>query len=328
MAKNIKKIALLTSGGDSPGMNACIRAIVRTGLYHGYQITGVMRGYQGLIEADFINMTSRSVSGIIHHGGTILKSARSEEFRTEEGMQTAYDNLRAERIDALITIGGDGTFRGAAEFSKKHGMVCIGVPGTIDNDLFGTDFTIGYDTALNTVMEAIDKIKDTASSHDRLFFIEVMGRDAGFIALRSGIATGAEDILIPETETNLDELVQKLEYGWRRKKSSSIVIVAEGDEAGGAFDIVEQVKPKLKHRYNIRVTILGHIQRGGAPSCFDRVLASQLGVAAVEVIHEGKNNLMIGLVNNRVHTTPLEKAVKHIAEINENLTRISEILAH
>lgn len=327
MAKSIKKIGVLTSGGDAPGMNACIRAVVRAGLYYGYQVVGIMRGYQGLIEADFKNMTSANVSGIIHRGGTILKSARSEEFKTEEGMEAAYENVKAEGIGALVAIGGDGTFKGANEFSQKYGISCIGVPGTIDNDLFGTDYTIGYDTALNTVVEAIDKIRDTASSHDRLFFVEVMGRDVGFIALRSGIACGAEDILIPETKTDIKALAKKLKYRWRRKKSSSIVIVAEGDEAGGAIKIKNEVEKLLDDKYNIRVTILGHIQRGGAPTCFDRVSASQLGVAAVEALNEGKSNVMVGLVNNKVETTPIENAVKHHAMFNKNLTHIADILA-
>ena len=327
MAKNIKKIGVLTSGGDSPGMNACIRAVVRAGLHYGYQVVGIMRGYQGLIEADFKNMTSEKVSGIIHRGGTILKSARSEDFKTDEGMASAYESVKAEGINSLITIGGDGTFRGANEFSLKYGISCIGVPGTIDNDLFGTDYTIGYDTALNTVVEAIDKIRDTASSHDRLFFVEVMGRDAGFIALRSGIACGAEDILIPETKTDLKELALQLRYRWKRSISSSIVIVAEGDEAGGALEIKKEVEKLLNNQFNIRVTILGHIQRGGAPTCFDRVSASQLGVAAVEALERGESNVMVGLVNNEVKTTPIEKAVKHHAEINSNLTHIAKLLA-
>ncbi len=323
----MKKIAVFTSGGDAPGMNACIRAVVRNGLYHGIQIVGIKRGYEGMIDGDFEVMSSRSVSNIIHRGGTILKSARSQRFRTEEGMKYAYQNLKAERIDGVIAIGGDGTFKGAKEFSDKFGTSFIGIAGTIDNDLYGTDYTLGYDTAINTVVEAIDKIRDTAHSHDRLFFIEVMGRDAGFIALNAGLATGAEAILIPESVTNLEQLIENLEYGWRRKKTSSIVIVAEGDEAGGAFEIVQKVKPHLLNHYDIRVTILGHIQRGGAPTCMDRVRASRMGVAAVDALLAGRKGEMVGIQNNQITFTPLEKAVKHALEVNANLLKIAEILA-
>ncbi len=326
---DIKKIALLTSGGDAPGMNACIRAIVRTGIYNGKRMVGVMRGYQGLIDGEFKDMDNRSVSNIIHRGGTILKSARCPDFKSDEGMESAYRNLKAERIDALVTVGGDGTFRGANEFSHRYDIPVIGVPGTIDNDMYGTDFTIGYDTALNTVIDAIDKIRDTAHSHDRLFFIEVMGRDAGFIALPTGIATGAESILIPESKTDIDKLVDTLDYGWRRKKSSSIVIVAEGEEEGGAFEIKQQVEEKLKGRYDIRVTILGHIQRGGRPTCNDRVLASRLGVAALEAILAGKSDVMVGVKNGKVTYTPLTKAANSKpAKLNKQLLRISEILSY
>jgi 6-phosphofructokinase 1 len=322
----IKKIGLLTSGGDAPGMNACIRAVVRSAVFYGLDVTGILRGYNGLIEGQFIPLGSASVSNIIQRGGTILKTARSKEFATPEGMQKAYDNCRMEGIDGLITIGGDGTFRGALAFAEKFPIPCIGIPGTIDNDLFGTDFTIGYDTAINTVIEAVDKIRDTAASHDRLFFIEVMGRDAGFIALRSGIGVGAEAILIPETKTNIDQLAEILERGWNRKKTSSIVIVAEGDEEGGAFTLAEKVKEKFS-QYDTRVSVLGHLQRGGSPTCMDRVLASRLGVAAVEGLLQGKSKVMAGVIHKDIVYTPLQEATKHNREINKNLLRIAEILS-
>ena len=324
--KSIKKIAVFTSGGDAPGMNACVRAVVRTALYHGLQVTGIMRGYEGMIEGDFQNLTSQSVSNIIHRGGTILKTARSQRFRTEEGMQQAYRALRAERIDGVVAIGGDGTFKGATEFSSKYEIPFIGIPGTIDNDLFGTDFTIGYDTALNTVIEAIDKIRDTAQSHERLFFIEVMGRDAGFIALNAGIAAGSEAVLIPETVTDIRKLAEDLEGGWLRKKTSSIVIVAEGDDIGGAIEISNKVKELLPDKYDIRVTILGHIQRGGNPTCSDRVLASRLGHAAVEALLKGKHNCMAGIVNDKIVYTDFDQAVQHQKYPDEDLIKLADIL--
>ncbi|MBK6609501.1 MAG: 6-phosphofructokinase [Sphingobacteriales bacterium] len=325
----IRKIGILTSGGDSPGMNACIRAVVRAACYHNIQITGIKRGYQGMIEGDFEEMNSRSVSNIIHRGGTILKSARCLAFKEAEGRKKAYKKIKKAQIDALVLIGGDGTFKGAHAFSSEYDLPVIGIPGTIDNDMYGTDYTIGYDTAMNTVVEAIDKIRDTADSHDRLFFIEVMGRDAGFIALPCGIATGAEAVLIPESITNLKNLVKTLKYGWKHKKTSSIVIVSEGDEAGGAFDIVKKVKPRLGNRYDIRVTILGHIQRGGNPSCFDRVLASRMGVAAVEGLLEGQNKMMVGIQNNQIVYVPLIDSATQKAVFNHNsLARIAEILAY
>ncbi len=328
MTTTIRRVAVLTSGGDAPGMNACIRAVTRSGLYYGLQITGIMRGYEGLIDGEFIELSARSVSNIIHRGGTMLKSARSTRFKTDEGISSAYRNLKAARVDALITIGGDGTFKGALELYNRYKFPVIGIPGTIDNDLYGTDFTIGYDTAINTVLDAIDKIRDTASSHDRLFFIEVMGRDAGFIALRAGIAGGAEAILIPEFITDMDKLVEDLENGWRRKKSSSIVIVAEGDEAGGAFEIANRVNAQLSDKYDIRVTILGHIQRGGNPTCMDRVLASRLGVSAIDALLNNQTAVMVGQVNKRIVFTPLEHAIKHQVEINAEMMRIAEILAY
>jgi len=322
----IKKIAVLTSGGDAPGMNAAIRSVVRTAIYHSLEVYGIFRGYEGLIDGEFQKMENHSVANIIQRGGTILKSARSKEFRTEKGMEAAYKNLLNKKIDALIVIGGDGTFTGALRFSKIYDFPVIGIPGTIDNDLYGTDFTIGYDTAINTVVEAVDKIRDTAGSHNRLFFIEVMGRDAGFIALRSGIATGAEDILIPETVTHIDELIDKLKHNRRENKTSGIIIVAEGDDAGGAYDIAKKVNEKF-HQYSTRVTILGHVQRGGAPSCMDRVLASRLGFEAVKGLLDGKNNMMVGQINKKIIFTPFEKSIKHHRDINRDMLEMARILS-
>lgn len=321
----MKKIAVFTSGGDSPGMNACIRAVVRSGIYSGLEVIGITHGYEGMIEGKFIPMKSESVSGIIQRGGTILKTARSKRFMTEEGMKLAYESLKYENIDAVVAIGGDGTFRGALEFNKRYDLPFIGIPGTIDNDLAGTDFTLGFDTAINTVVEAVDKIRDTAASHDRLFFVEVMGRDAGSIALLSGISVGAEAILIPETKTYVDQLIKTLQKGWQRNKTSMIVIVAEGEEAGGAYKIAEKVKEELSN-IETRVTVLGHIQRGGNPTGNDRILASRLGVAAVEALMNGKREVMVGLVNNEISYTPFSQAVKQQI-INQNLLRIAEILA-
>ncbi len=321
----MKKIAVFTSGGDSPGMNACIRAVVRTAIYHNIEVMGIKHGYDGLIRNEFISLDVRSVANIIQRGGTILKTARSKEFLTEEGRKKALENLIKHNIDGIVTIGGDGTFKGALEFSKTCKIPFIGCPGTIDNDLRGTDFTIGYDTAINTVVEAVDKIRDTAESHDRLFFVEVMGRDAGLIALRSGIGVGAEAILMPETKTNIEDLIKRLEGG-RRSKSSKIIIVAEGDEAGGAFMIAEQVKKRLPD-YDTRVTILGHIQRGGNPSAMDRVNSSRMGFAAVEALLAGKTNEMIGIVDKKITYTPFEKAVKHKQGLDPDLLRMLEILS-
>jgi len=322
----IKKIGVLTSGGDAPGMNACIRAVVRTGLYHKLEVTGIYHGYEGLMNAEFEKMCSHSVANIIQRGGTILKSARSMRFKTSEGMKAAYDNLVNEKIDALVVIGGDGSFRGADALYKKYGLPVIGIPGTIDNDLYGTDFTIGYDTAINTVVEAVDKIRDTASSHSRLFFIEVMGRDAGFIALRSGIACGAEAILVPETVTYIPELIKQLEHGRRQNKASGIIIVAEGDDEGGAFEVAAKVKEKFDY-YDTRVSILGHLQRGGSPSCMDRVLASTMGYGAVKALLKGETCVMVGVVNKKTVLTPFEKAVKHHVEINKELLNMAQILS-
>lgn len=326
MSSPIKSIAVMTSGGDSPGMNAAIRAVVRAGISNGVKVYGIKRGYEGMIEGDIIPMQSNSVSNIIQRGGTVLKSARSDRFRTVEGRKQAYDQLLSHNIDAVVAIGGDGTFSGALQFNKEHDIPFIGIPGTIDCDLYGTDYTLGFDTAVNTVVDAIDRIRDTADSHDRLFFVEVMGRDAGYIALYSGIAGGAEAILIPESKTDELSLMKTLEKGWERNKSSMIVVVAEGDEQGGAYQIAEKVKTKFNN-YDIRVSVLGHIQRGGSPSCFDRVLGSRMGVAAVEALLAGRVQIMIGVVNNHIHYTSLEKAVKHNQDIDMNLLKLGEILS-
>ncbi len=321
----IKKIGVFTSGGDSPGMNAAIRAVVRTALYYKLEVVGIMRGYEGMIMGEFVPMNRKSVSNIIQRGGTILKTARSDAFRTPEGRQKAYDQLKAQKIDALVAVGGDGTFTGANIFIEEFGIPVMGLPGTIDNDLAGTDFTIGYDTAINTVVEAVDKIRDTAESHDRLFIVEVMGRDSGLIALRSGIGVGAEAIMIPESKTDLQALFKRLERG-RKDKSSKILIVAEGDDAGGAFEVATAVKARFP-KYDTRVSILGHIQRGGSPSCMDRVLASRVGVAAVEALLEGRKGEMVGLVSGNIHFTPFKNAIKHIEEVNPSLLKIVEILS-
>ncbi len=322
----MKKIGVFTSGGDSPGMNAAIRAVVRSAIYHNVEVVGIRRAYDGMISCDFVKLTSQDVSGIIQRGGTILKSARSVAFRTPEGRKKAFENLVNHRIDGLIAIGGDGTFTGAKVFEAEYGIPSIGIPGTIDNDLYGTDNTIGYDTAINTVVEAVDKIRDTASSHDRLFFVEVMGRDAGFIALRSGIGLGAEAILVPETPTYIDALIAKLEKGRDQLKSSAIIIVAEGDDAGNASEVAKKVKERFDY-YDTKVTVLGHIQRGGSPTAADRVLASRLGLAAVEALIGGKTNQMVGVVNNQIEHTDYSKAIKHHSTLNENLLRLAEILS-
>ncbi|MFU8842266.1 MAG: 6-phosphofructokinase [Bacteroidales bacterium] len=324
--KTLKRIGILTSGGDSPGMNACIRAVVRTGIYHNLEVFGIRNGYNGLIKNDFVKMESHSVSNIIQRGGTILKTARSKEFMQYEGRKRAYENLKSNGIDGLVVIGGDGTFTGADIFIKEFDFPIMGTPGTIDNDLYGTDMTIGYDTALNTVMDAVDKIRDTADSHSRLFFVEVMGRDAGFIALRSGIAVGAEDILIPETVTYIDDLIEMLESGYRKNKNSGIIIVAEGDDAGGAFEVAAKVKEKYDH-YETRVTVLGHIQRGGRPSSFDRILASTMGYEAVNALLAGRRGEMVGIINKDVVFTPFEQAIKHHKLIRGDLLEMARILS-
>lgn len=327
MSKTIKKIAVLTSGGDSPGMNAAIRSVVRTCAYHNIECVGVYRGYEGLIEGDFKEMNARSVRGIINKGGTILKSARSTEFRTKEGRQQAYKMLMDANVDALVAIGGDGTFTGAMIFNEEFDFPVMGIPGTIDNDIVGTTHTLGFDTALNTVVDAIDKIRDTASSHNRLFFVEVMGRDVGHIALNVGIAGGAEEILIPEEDLGLDRLVESLNRSRTSGKTSSIVVVAEGDKIGkNIFELKDYVDQNMEG-YDVRVSVLGHMQRGGSPSCFDRVLASRMGVKAVESLLEGKTNYMVGLLNNNMELTPLEKAIKGKTKINLELLRVSDIMS-
>lgn len=322
----IKKIGVLTSGGDAPGMNAAIRAIVRTAIYENLEVAGIFRGYQGLINGEMKSMKSHSVSNIIQRGGTILKSARSEEFRNSKGRKRAYQKLTKNNIDALVVIGGDGTFTGARIFEEEYDFPIIGLPGTIDNDLYGTDYTIGYDTAINTVVQAVDKIRDTADSHDRLFIIEVMGRDAGFIALRSGIATGAEKILVPESKTYMDNLIRLLKHDWRKNKTSGIIIVAEGDDSGGAFEVARRINEKFD-QYETRISILGHIQRGGSPTAMDRVLASLLGYASIKSLLEGKHGVMVGQVNKEIIHTPFEKSIKHHRTINLELLEISRILA-
>ncbi len=327
MAKKIKTIGVITSGGDAPGMNAAIRAVVRTCAYYHIKCVGFYRGYQGMIEGDYITMNARSVQNIISRGGTILKSARSQEFRTKEGRQRAADSLKEAGVDAMVLIGGDGTFTGGQIFSEEHDIPVIGVPGTIDNDIAGTNFTIGYDTALNTVVTAIDKIRDTASSHNRLFFVEVMGRDAGFIALNSGVGAGAEEILIPEEDLGLDRLLESLKRSKRSGKSSSIVVVSEGDRIGkNVYELADYVTENLPD-YDVRVTVLGHMQRGGTPTCFDRTLASRLCVKAVELLLDGKKNLMVGLLNNEVATCDFETGLKGEHTINKELLRISDILS-
>jgi len=321
MSKKVSKIGVLTSGGDSPGMNAAIRAVVRTGLYHNLEVFGIMRGYSGMVDDDIFKMEGRSVANIIQRGGTILKTARCMEFMEYEGRKKAFKNLQKRGIDGLVIIGGDGSFRGAQIFSNEFDIPCIGLPGTIDKDIAGTDFTIGFDTAVNTAVEAIDKVRDTADAHDRLFIIEVMGRDAGYIALHSGIATGAENILIPERKTNVDEIIVSLAEKEKRKKLVNLIIVAEGDEFGGANELSNYIKEKLPN-LETRVCILGHIQRGGSPSCIDRVLASRMGYHAVESLIEGRHNVFVGIQNNKMHYTQLNEAVKKKQRINDEWMKI------
>ena len=323
--KKVTKIGVLTSGGDAPGMNAAVRAVVRTGIYHGLEVYGVMRGYSGMIDDDIFRMESRSVANIIQRGGTILKTARSKEFNDLEGRKKAYKNLTERGIDGLVVIGGDGSFRGAQRFSNEYDIPCIGIPGTIDKDIAGSDFTIGFDTAVNTAIEAIDKIRDTADAHDRLFIVEVMGRDAGYIALHSGIATGAENIFIPETKTDIEELVSSLMEKEKRSKLVNLVVVAEGDEFG-ANEIAKVVKERMP-TLDTRVCILGHIQRGGSPSCIDRVIASRMGYHAVESLMVGRHNVMVGILNNKMNYIPLDKAVKAKQRINPEWMKIVKILA-
>ena len=323
MMTKIKKIAVFTSGGDSPGMNAAIRAVVRTALAHNLEVMGINRGYQGMIENDFLKMKSKSVRNIIQRGGTILRTARSEEFKTPAGRKKAFNNLKKHGINAVVVIGGDGSFKGAGIFSQEYDIPFVGMPGTIDNDMFGTDYTIGFDTALNTVTEAIDKIKDTAFSHDRTFFIEVMGRDAGFIALKAGIATGAEMVLIPEVEGQEEKLEELLKSS---EKSSNIIIVAEGNNIGGASEVAKKFGTKYKS-HGIRVNILGHMQRGGSPSAFDRYLASRLGVAAVDALIDNQRSVMVGYSNHEVVLVPFNKTIKGKRDVGEELLRVNEILS-
>ena len=321
----MKKIATLTSGGDAPGMNAAVRAIIRGGAYFNFEVIAVRHGYKGLINGDFTDVEHTDVSGIIQRGGTVLKSARSEEFRTKEGREKAAFQLKERGVDALVVIGGDGTFRGATLLSQEHGINTIGVPATIDNDLIGSDETIGYDSALNTAMEAIDKIRDTADAHERLFFIEVMGRDAGFIALETGIASGAEMIVLPEYLTSIFDIKESLNKVLEFHKRSSLVVIAEGDQTGGVLKISDELREDFA-KYDMRVAILGHVQRGGNPSARDRVLASRLGFEAVKALHEGHSEVMVGIINNEVKLTPLKDTFGKIKEINRDLVALAKIL--
>ena len=326
MGNTIKKVGVLTSGGDAPGMNAAIRSVVRACAFYKIECIGIFRGYQGMIEGDFKTLKSKSVNYIINKGGTFLKSARSKKFRTKEGRKMAYNHLVKEGVDALVLIGGDGTFTGGMIFNQEFNFPVIGIPGTIDNDILGTNFTLGYDTALNTAVDAIDKIRDTASSHKRLFFVEVMGRDVGHIALNAGVGSGAEEILVPEENLGLDRLLESLQKSRKTGKSSTIVLVAEGDKTGNnVFELRDYVEENLEG-YDVRVSVLGHMQRGGAPSCFDRVLASRMGVKAVESLMAGKKNVMVGTINNKLELYPIEKAVKGHSKIDEELLRVSDIL--
>ncbi|WP_440998733.1 6-phosphofructokinase [Fodinibius sp. SL11] len=323
----MERIGVLTSGGDAPGMNAAIRAVVRTCVYYNLTPYGICHGYEGLIQNDIKKMDAGSVKHIIHQGGTILKSARSNDFKTEEGMQKAWENIQKHQLDGLVVIGGDGTFTGAMRFGEKFDFPIVGIPGTIDNDIFGTDFTVGFDTAVNTVVEAVDKIRDTATSHNRLFFIEVMGRDAGFIAVYSGIAAGSEEILIPEEDRGVEKLFESLARTSKRNKSSRLVIVAEGDKNGSVYDLEDKVKEEFGDRYETKVTILGHVQRGGRPSCADRVLASRLGVIAVEALKDGKRDIMVGVRDREIRYTEFEKATKQNPKMDKELLRIADIIS-
>lgn len=323
---NIDKIGVLTSGGDAPGMNAAIRAVVRASFYYDIECFGIQFGYQGLIEDNIKKLGPRDVKNIIHRGGTILKTIRSKEFRTLQGRKKAYKNFKKNNLNGLVVIGGDGSFKGAMTFTKEYGIPIIGIPGTIDNDIFGSDFTIGYDTALNTAIEAIDKIRDTSISHNRLFFVEVMGRDSGFIALNSGIGAGALDILIPEEDYNLDHLFDSIKKGNEKGKISSIIIVSEGEKLGGVYDLAQATRMKYPN-YDIRVSILGHIQRGGNPTCTDRVLASRLGVAAVEALRNGIIDSMTGINANKIIITPFKDAIQKKNQIDKELIRVSNIIS-
>lgn len=322
----MKTIGVYTSGGDAPGMNACIRSVVRTAIYHGLKVKGIQRGYAGMIGGEIINLDRKSVANIIQRGGTFLKTARSDEFRSPEGRKTAYEQIKKHGIDALVCIGGDGSYTGAGLFYEEFGVPCVGLPGTIDNDLYGTDYTIGYDTAVNTALDAIDRIRDTAHSHERVFIVEVMGRDAGFIALDVAIAGGAEAALIPEDLNDMDVLTQQFSRQDKRKKSFSIVVVAEGDEQGGAL-VLEKKLNELYPHLKIRSTILGHVQRGGSPSARDRVLASRLGAAAIDALLEGKTAVCVGIVNDKVAYTPFSEAIGKHKAISPQLIELAKILA-
>ena len=326
MKYEIKCIGLLTSGGDAPGMNAAIRSVTRAAIFNGIRVKAIYRGYKGLITGEIKEFQTQNVSNIIQQGGTILKTARCMEFMTIEGRKIAFETMKKEEIDALVVIGGDGTFTGARIFAQEFNVPIVGLPGTIDNDLYGTDSTIGYDTALNTIIEAVDKIRDTASSHERLFFIEVMGRDAGFLALNSALASGAEAAIIPERETKVDQLEELIKNGFRKSKNSSIVIVAESDITGGATGLAERMR--VEHpEYDVRVTILGHIQRGGSPSAYDRILASRMGVAAIDALMDEQRSIMIGIVNDVIVHIPFTKAIKDDKPVNENLLGVLQILS-
>lgn len=326
MKYEIKCIGLLTSGGDAPGMNAAIRSVTRAAIFNGIRVKAIYRGYKGLITGEIKEFQTQNVSNIIQQGGTILKTARCMEFHTVEGRKLAYATMKKEEIDALVVIGGDGTFTGARIFAQEFNVPIVGLPGTIDNDLYGTDSTIGYDTALNTIIEAVDKIRDTASSHERLFFIEVMGRDAGFLALNSALASGAEAAIIPERETQVDQLDELIKNGFRKTKNSSIVIVAESDVTGGAAGLAERMR--IEHpEYDVRVTILGHIQRGGSPSAYDRILASRMGVAAIDALMDEQRSIMIGIVNDVIVHIPFTKAIKDDKPVNDNLLGVIQILS-
>lgn len=322
----MKRIAVFTSGGDAPGMNACIRAVVRTAVYHGIEVYGIMRGYSGMIKGEFVRLDSASVANTIQKGGTILKSARSQKFMTKEGRQQAFDQLVNNGIEGLVAIGGNGTFTGATLFEQEFGIPTVGAPGTIDNDLFGTDYTIGYDTAVNTALEAIDKIRDTADSHDRCFFVEVMGRDSGYIAIPCAIGGGAEIVMIPETQMSTEAVIDSLQSSWRRSKTSFIVVVAEGEEEGSAHIVAQRVKEAIPE-LDTRVTIIGHIQRGGAPSAADRMLASQIGIAAVEGLLNGMRNVMAGIVDRKLVYTPFTDTINKKKLINQSFMRMVEILS-
>ena len=326
MEYGIKCIGLLTSGGDAPGMNAAIRSVTRAAIFNGIRVKAIYRGYKGLITGEIVEFQTQNVSNIIQQGGTILKSARCQEFRTKEGRQQAFENMKKEGIDALVVIGGDGTFTGARIFAQEFNVPIIGLPGTIDNDLYGTDSTIGYDTAMNTIVDAVDKIRDTATSRERLFFIEVMGRDAGFLALNSALASGAEAAIIPERETKVDQLEELVKNGFRKSKNSSIVIVAESEVTGGANGLAERMH-KEHPDYDVRVTILGHIQRGGSPTAYDRILASRMGVAAIDALLDEQRSIMIGIVNNEIVHVPFTKAIKDDKPVNENLLGVLQILS-